>query len=114
MICCHITGVWSHLLVESNIAGIDSTITNNITRTASHNLPKAMDYMPSATAGAVPHLLNVLASLSDTIVKRIAGEQEDISQWESGKKETFFEVINKPIITSFSKILIPTGRQLTG
>ena len=39
-----------------------------------------MDYMPSATAGAVPHLLNVLASLSDTIVKRIAGEQEDISQ----------------------------------
>ena len=62
-----------------------------------------MDYMPSATAGAVPHLLNILASLSDTIVKRIAGEQEDISEWESGKKETFFEVINKPIIHKFFK-----------
>ena len=58
--------------------------------------------MSSATSQVAPDLLNALAILSDTTVKRSAVDREDRKPyWKSEKKVKFLKVINNPIIYKF-------------
>ena len=67
-------------------------------RPACQILWKTLD-ISSATIQVVPYLLEALAILSGTTVRRSAVDQEDLQpRWKSEKNATFLQVINNSIV----------------
>ena len=78
-----------------------------------YSLLKALD-ISIATARVAPDLLNSLAILSDTTVRRSAVDKEDLKpNRKSEKKPDFSRCSAILLVTGFSKTLLATERRLT-
>ena len=83
-------------------------------RPTSKTLSKGLD-IPSATAWVAPDPLKPLVTLSYTIVKRSAVDQQDLKPyWKSGEISYFSKWSTILLFTSFSKTLLTTEKRLTG
>ena len=76
-------------------------------------LSKALDLW-NATARVAPDLLKVLATLSDTTVRRPAVDREGLKPYsKSGKRPHYSRWPTILLFTNFSKTLLTTERGLT-
>ena len=83
-------------------------------RPACQTLSKALDIL-SATPRVALDLTKALVILSDTTVRRLAVDREDLKHTGNEKKGHIFLSDQQSLLfTSFSKTLLTTERRLTG